>query len=163
MRCYLAAVSLILSVVLAVCLSYAKDPVELDHDPSTKEMVQDRDLALYDDGGDFAENHMQAADWIAMRTFIWEHWTQKKRGYIRFKSLGVDTSVQSHMFIEPRDEHTWHIQARDIVHWSGGDLHRRTLSENEVVAVDREKPGNADYSGREALLLHTTDGEVITL
>jgi hypothetical protein len=44
--------------------------------------------------------------------FIWEHWQNKKRGYIRLTENTVDCTSTSHIFIEPDDGGKWQIAWR---------------------------------------------------
>ena len=51
-----------------------------------------------------------------MRDFIWQHWSEKRRGYIRVTYNSTDAVSTSHIFIEPGEKGEWHI-ARRIVPW----------------------------------------------
>src|SRR5215510_2566145 len=85
-----------------------------------------RDLQLYDQGGHFdcrrwtpdalkngQENEQRIASSLkAARNFIWEHWQNKKRGYIRVTENTVDCTSTSHIFIEPAAGGEWQIAWR---------------------------------------------------
>jgi len=82
-----------------------------------------RDLQLYDQGGHFdcrrwtpdalkngQENEQRIASALkTARNFIWEHWKNKKRGYVRLTENTVDCTSTSHIFIEPDANGKWQI------------------------------------------------------
>ena len=82
-----------------------------------------RDLQLYDQGGHFdcrrwtpdalkngQENEQRIASALkTARNFIWEHWQNKKRGYVRLTQNTVDCTSTSHIFIEPYANGKWQI------------------------------------------------------
>ena len=136
------------AAIIFVSALFAVAQTKLDHQPSREEVAQGRDLKLYDDGGDFYEMRLDAAKLNSLRTFIWDHWTQKKRGYARLGWGGMDTSGVYHIFIEPSEHGTMHILWRNISCWIGGDVVRWTLYDwEDIVALDRAKPGEQDYPG----------------
>src|SRR4051812_7964793 len=81
-----------------------------------EQIAQQRDLPTYDDGGDFSMD--RAADMtpflphvVALRRFVWTHWSERRRGYVRFTISGVDSALTRHLFVEPRTDGRWHIAA----------------------------------------------------
>lgn len=77
--------------------------------PKEGEIVNGRDLSLYDEGG-YIES-CEAVDeneWTGClrrrkvaRRFVFEHWAEKRRGYIQVGHPCVDCSPTDHIFIEP--------------------------------------------------------------
>jgi hypothetical protein len=86
-------------------------------------IAKGRDLQLYDQGGHFdcrrwtpdalkngQENEQRIVSALkTARNFIWEHWQNKKRGYIRVTMNSVDCTSTSHIFIEPDAGGKWQI------------------------------------------------------
>jgi len=73
------------------------------------EIVNGRDLSLYDEGG-YVESCVGVSEneWAgclkrraAARKFVFDHWTEKRRGYIKIGHFCVDCSPVDHIFIEP--------------------------------------------------------------
>jgi hypothetical protein len=56
----------------------------------------------------------------AVRDFIWNHYSAKKRGYIRVKYIDVDSASIEHFFIEPQKSGTWMIVWWSVDHFSQG-------------------------------------------
>jgi len=50
------------------------------------------------------------------RTFLWEHWRNRKPGYLMLTLHSVDSMGTSHMFVEQDDFHRWRIYERSV-HW----------------------------------------------
>lgn len=87
-----------------------------------------RDLQLYDQGGVIdgyhslssihspsQKDHKKIENEIEKaRDFIWEHWQNKKRGYIRVNQDTVDYGWTTHFFIEPGVDGTWEISRKVI-------------------------------------------------
>jgi hypothetical protein len=77
--------------------------------------VQKRDLARYDDGGNFDFN------WAAgpeahermrpkLRQFLWEHWSQKRLGHVVAAFYSIEGDPIRHTFyIEPDGNGRWHV------------------------------------------------------
>ena len=76
-------------------------------------ITQERDMSQYDQGGhifcchriDDRKNIRSEEKFV--RDFIWQHWTEKKRGYIRLSYTGADNSWTTHYFIEPNENSEW--------------------------------------------------------
>lgn len=77
--------------------------------PKEGEIVNGRDLSLYDDGGYIESCHqVEEKEWPgclrnreAARGFAFDHWAAKRRGYIQVGHPCVDCSPVDHIFIEP--------------------------------------------------------------
>jgi hypothetical protein len=81
-----------------------------------------RDLSLYEDGGHFNCRRWQPpapgqnCDLKKLRDFLWSHWREKVRAYVRITGDSVDAVSTSHIFIEPGNENIWHISWRIARH-----------------------------------------------
>ncbi|MCM3874619.1 MAG: hypothetical protein ND895_28325 [Pyrinomonadaceae bacterium] len=83
---------------------------------SPKTATDGRDLSLYDPGGHQGCGNVLVkevprcqASLRRARAFIWEHWQQKKRGYVTVKMASVDAESDAHIFIEPDNDGAWHV------------------------------------------------------
>jgi len=81
-----------------------------------KTVTAGRDLSLYDNGGRQGcgiilktELPKSEASLQIARNFIWEHWTNQKRGYVIVKRASVDAESDAHIFIEPGESGVWHV------------------------------------------------------
>lgn len=54
-------------------------------------------------------NHTQIMRSQKIRDFIWQHWNEKRRGYIKMTTDMVDWVTTDHIFIEPDQEGQWHV------------------------------------------------------
>ena len=101
----------------------------------TKEdLIQNRDLSLYDLGGEFSNcfNHgFEISEFrkcekeqSVARSFIAEHLKEKKRGYVIYEWSGMDTGSETHIFVEPDSNGEWSIIMR-----SAGDYRYQNLEE----------------------------------
>ena len=94
---------------------YWKDGIGL----TTNNITQKRDISQYTLGG-----HIDCRRWgkenklsveckkNSLRDFIWQLWTDKKRGYITQSGDSVDASSTAHIFIEPDKKGNWNIVIR---------------------------------------------------
>jgi hypothetical protein len=129
---------------------------------TTKAIAGTRNLPLYDDAGHFDcrkftreaiykrpkdETRIAAAMGNA-RTFIWEHWQSKKRGYIRITFNSVDATSTSHIFIEPDSSGVWQVTWRIVRHNNEVD------DLPPIRIIDRK---NVD--GEAVLVFRAADGE----
>src|ERR1043166_1011590 len=76
------------------------------------EIIQGRDLGLYDTGGEFLavlSHPITPEQMEKLRSFISEHWKNHRRGYVRVNVAGIDNLEESHIFIEPGDAGNWRI------------------------------------------------------
>jgi hypothetical protein len=88
-----------------------------------------RDLRLYDRGGSFDAGLGLDSEWFGVRpgtkkyernmaalsrvrSFIWEHWRARRRGYVAITLSSVDAAATFHYFIEPDDKGRWRIATR---------------------------------------------------
>ena len=73
---------------------------------TVENVTQDRDLAKYDtlevaDPEPRAVSDRRREPFLAQaRTFIWEHWRDRKRGYLILTLSSVDATGTSHIFVE---------------------------------------------------------------
>src|SRR5207253_10570138 len=97
---------------------------------TTKNIIQSRDMTQYDQGGyfwgrsrfggTFGNEKDKLEGEKKVRDFIWQHWTERKRGYIKFIFAGTDTSRTTHYFIEPNEKVEWVIVRKIIFEQSDG-------------------------------------------
>jgi len=87
---------------------------------TTEDIAQGRDLSTYDNGEFFdCSNYWNKPSrdhrkFSAIRNFIWRHWEQKERGYIRVTLSSRDAWSTSHIFIEPSSGGRWHVAWRIV-------------------------------------------------
>jgi hypothetical protein len=99
--------------------------VQIPREPPEQQTVtEDRDLSAYERGADFSnctygslygsnQNIQQCENARNKgRSFIWNHWKSKKRGYIVYVVTGYHGETDFHIFIEPDKNGTWHIVRR---------------------------------------------------
>jgi hypothetical protein len=100
--------------------------VKQDGEVTAAIIAKGRDVRSYDQGGRFdcrrwsptaltngRENEQRIASALeTARNFIWEHWQNKKRGYVRLTEDSVDCVSTSHIFIEPDANGKWQIAWR---------------------------------------------------
>lgn len=83
----------------------------------TDEMIlQHRDLSLYEKSNTSKCGTYNCIE-RKQREFVWEHWKNKKRGYIKSFTQGIDFSYSTHIFIEPNEQGEW------IVRWKTATNH----------------------------------------
>jgi hypothetical protein len=157
--------SALMLATLAITIANAADPgrTQLNHAPTQDEIAAGRQLNLYDDGGDFsskASDHGVIPRSIDFRKFVWTHWTAKKRGYIRLSMSYIDTTTTWHLFIEPTETGSWHIDVRRFLHWYGqvGASSWESIDVPEVFALERAKPSEHDVHGGEDVLVFRDAG-----
>lgn len=120
----------------------------------TKDILQNRDLSLYLQGGHFGWKDNQSKKEKTVRDFIWQCWNEKKHGYIciTYQSLEGFLST-SHIFIEPKENGDWRM------------IWRIVRSENlindvpEITAVERVE--NKPKKGEWALILKDETGKTL--
>ena len=133
----------------------------LDHAPSREEIAQGRDLKLYDDGSEIQTKRLDAEQLASLRTFIWNHWRQKKRAYARVIESGIDTANEFHIFIEPHGD-VWRVVLRRVNVWAGGGVVRRTLEGlPQATKVERATPTAGDHPGDFVLVLRDKRGKEV--
>jgi hypothetical protein len=157
---------LFLSIILLnySCSSNSKPTSEVfsgnDNEWTTKDITQSRDITQYEQGGHFwcslrpngnEEDRFNGEKKV--RDFIWQHWTKKKRGYIKISCGGVDTSSTTHYFIEPSENGVWNVARRHIFIDSED---KRTIFDDFVTVGHSEAESEKDNW---RLILKTKDGK----
>jgi len=127
-----------------------KDKGEL----TAKDIAQKRTMASYADGGYFdcrgwvpKDEPRGTCDQKKIRDFIWRHWNEKTRGYIRVTYNSVDARSTSHIFIEPDKNDEWSICWR-IVRWHAiPQLSNQITEISKIVSIDRvqDKPKKGEW------------------
>jgi hypothetical protein len=125
-----------------------------------------RDLKLYEQARHFncrrwtsaAINNKRNYDEVEQRLtkareFIWEHWRNKKRGYLRITLDSVDAVSTSHIFIEPDAQGTWQIVWR-IARWHA--MMRDSLDDMPIL---RQVEKSKNKNGQTILIFKDADGE----
>lgn len=102
-------------------------------------VFEDRDMSLYDNFGrqgcSFEElnaNRRKCDQSLEKtRRFVWEHWKNRKRGYVAVAGGSDGKTWTTHLFIEPNEEGNWRIvecpvpmlrEPEDPEHYRLGDL-----------------------------------------
>jgi hypothetical protein len=153
------------AAVLFAAIGALRGETMFHRPPPQQEIVQGRDFKRYIDGGEFSNaplKHGRVPRITALREFIWSHWTQKARSYVRLSLSGVDTRDTTYFFIEPDQQGRWRIHCRHLNIWAGAvGMTRWTLgNDDEIVAVERAKPKKDDrYGGGYVLVFKTKDGK----
>jgi len=88
---------------------------------TSQDIAGARQLSEYDNGGHFDCGRCKAdfrctvpTALNSTRAFIWDHWANKKRGYIRLSGHSVDAMSTWHIFIEPDSSGAWSIVLRVV-------------------------------------------------
>lgn len=130
-----------------------------DGELTTENIEQDRDLSLYDKGGYFNCNSFQNIDREtckknerAARDFIWQHWKEKRQGYLSITYNSIDAVSTSHIFIEPKKQGSWHVAWRIVRHSD------EVNDMPDLVAVERIE--NAEGKNSYSLVFRDKDGDV---
>jgi hypothetical protein len=118
-----------------------------DGELTTANIASGRDLKQYGGGGHFdcrKWTRPQGAaqtdcDTPQVRDFIWQHWQDKRRGYIRITFDTVDAVSTAHIFIEPNQQGIWHVAWRWARH--SGEI----TDLPEIVSVERVTPEKNRY------------------
>lgn len=118
---------LILLVVPLCSCSSATQPTQLTYStphvpvtptpsPAKETATADRNLSVYEFGGHLGcktpllrESPRCQSSLRKARGFIWNHWREKKRGYLVVTITSPDASSDVHMFIEPDDAGAWRV------------------------------------------------------
>jgi hypothetical protein len=128
---------------------------------TTAAIAQGRDLSLYDDGGhancragmvrfqgeSAADFNSENCRILKVRDFIWEHWQNKRKGYIRISFDSVDAVSTSHIFVEPDQNGKWHVAWRIVRHF--GEITDIT----DIISVERAEPKRTDRGGGSYVLV----------
>lgn len=91
---------------------------------TVKNLTESRNLSEYEDGGNFDCRDFGDIDKLSipcdsekLKEFIWQHWNEKKKGYVRVSGDSVDAGATTHYFIEPNEKNAWIVKIK-IVRWS---------------------------------------------
>jgi hypothetical protein len=113
---------------------------------TTADVAQGRDLTAYDrlevtdpeprtvsDRG--RDPYMSQA-----RTFLWEHWHARKRGYLILTGSSVDATSTSHVFVEKDELGRWRVYWRIVRHHSEVDDSPTAYSMRWVIPNGWDQP-----------------------
>lgn len=139
-----------------------KDKGEL----TVEDVAQKRDMTLYNNGGYF-----DCRDWVSkdeprgvcdekkVRDFIWQHWTEKKRGYVRLTYDSVDAKSTSHIFIEPDEKGEWSVTWRIVRFHAMPQLNNQITDVAKIVTVERVE--NKQKKALWALVFKNRSGSIM--
>jgi hypothetical protein len=134
-----------------------------DNEWTTVNITQNRDMSQYEEGGHFWCRNRPYGNFgdikrgeKKVRDFIWQHWTEKKRGYIKFTCGYTDTSRTIHYFIEPNEKGEWNIARRDIFQNLENE---KTMMNDVLISIERieTENNNSDWT----LISRNKTGEII--
>lgn len=132
---------------------------------TTPNITQERNMNDYDQGGHFYcrtrssgafgnENDKLEGE-KKVRDFIWQHLTEKKRGYIQLSCPGTDTGNTTHYFIEPTEKGEWNVIVRHL--YSSSD-NKTALKDSVSNSFERiESKDNKEWQ----IVLKSADNEVV--
>lgn len=83
------------------------------------------------------------------RTFLWQHWHNRKRAYLLLTLRSVDTTSTSHVFIEPDEIGRWRVYWRAVRFHSEVDDAPTAYSMNWVIPGQWNQPGTPLGAGQE--------------
>jgi len=105
---------LFISIVLfCVSCTYNPENFRVDKEEiALKDITKNRDMSQYDQGGDLFCCRADDSKNIkneekAVRDFIWQHWTEKRKGYIKLTYVDTDSSHTTYYLIEPDKNGEW--------------------------------------------------------
>lgn len=174
---------IISSLILIVSISFAfgqKKPAETEEtkdtkaeviwkdkgELTTKDITQKRDMPQYSDGGYFdcrgwvSKNEFRGnCDEKKVRDFIWQHWTEKKRGYVRVTYDSVDAKSTSHIFIEPDEKGEWSVAWRMVRFHAIPQLNNQIIDVAKIITVERVE--NKPRKGMWALVFKNRIGSIM--
>ncbi len=139
-----------------------KDKGEL----TTKDITQKRNMTQYEDAGYFdcrnwiVKNESRGiCDEKKIRDFLWQYWTEKKRGYVRVTYDSVDAKSTSHIFIEPDGKGEWFIAWRIVRFHTILQLSNQITDVAKIMKVERveDKPRKGEW----ALIFKNRIGSII--
>lgn len=117
-------------------------------------IVQDRNLFLYDFGGEIFSNcdYLEKdelkkceKDLIKARNFIWNHFQNKKLGYLILKDIYSFDPRETYYFIEPDKNDEWRIEERYAVSYVWGKQVNRGSFKSIKFFIDSESGENRLY------------------
>ena len=141
-----------------------------DGELTTRFITDQRDLKLYEQSAHFdfrewteearkdplAHRRQVELNTVTAREFIWEHWQNKKRGYLRFSGNTVDSTGTSHIFIEPDDKGIWQIA------WLTVHVHALIGNSVSYSPIIRRVERTKEYNRKTILKFKDADGEETT-
>lgn len=117
------------------------------------DIFQGRDISLYEITDTSKCGNYKCIE-RKMRNFIWEHWKNKKRGYIKHKLQGIDVSFTEHIFIEPDSQENWRVIWK-IEHYQISDTVDKSIKDYiGINSVERAKEN-------EELIFKNDNGETV--
>jgi hypothetical protein len=121
---------------------------------TTENVAEDRDLSRYDKlvladpvPRPVVEKWHDDQLFAQARTFLWEHWRDKRPAYLILTLHSVDSMGTAHIFMEQDDFHRWRIYER-LVHWKEVDDTPTNYSMSWVHPGAWDKPGIPLASGQ---------------
>ncbi|HVE56873.1 MAG TPA: hypothetical protein VNB22_08590 [Pyrinomonadaceae bacterium] len=118
---------------------------------TVKNITQDREMKQYAQGGHFwcrtrftgafGNDPDRLEGEKKVRDFIWQHWIEKKRGYIKLSCAGTDVSNTTHYFIEPNEKGEWSIIRRNIFRASDDKITRNDSVLNLIERLENKEKG----------------------
>src|ERR1700730_1092735 len=103
----------VLAMLIAARLAFAE--TEFRQEPPKEVIVEQRDLNFYADGGEFTSGPGKEVSNIAeLRQFVWRHWNEKTRAYVRLSMSGKDSTGLTYFFIESDQTGAWRIACRQM-------------------------------------------------
>jgi hypothetical protein len=112
---------------------YARNPA-FYHKITDEELIQDRDLSLYD---------LYCLSWrerSQVRKLIFKYWEAKKQAYINYVNCAGDSCSEIHIFIEPDNNGKWLIVLRYT-----GDLRYPFLEEERGFSLKFKRATEDEY------------------
>ncbi|CAN5258006.1 hypothetical protein BH20ACI1_BH20ACI1_17490 [soil metagenome] len=117
------------------------------------DIFQGRDISLYEKTDTSKCGNYKCIE-RKMRNFIWEHWKNKKRGYIKHKRQGIDVSFTEHIFIEPDSQEHWRVIWRTEIHQISDTVNKSIKDYIGINSIERVK-------GNEELIFKNSVGETV--
>lgn len=133
-------------------------------------VIENRDLSLYDFAGRQGCGNVPVSEFPrckasikTARAFIWQHWQEKKRGYVIVKMASDDAESDAHIFIEPDKSGAWHV----VWKWErifalsiGENISGRIDDGSDIRLIERRRETNyEDEVETFRLLFFDKDGE----
>ncbi|PYV47620.1 MAG: hypothetical protein DMG92_15950 [Acidobacteria bacterium] len=83
------------------------------------------------------------------RMFIWQHWNERKQGYLILTLSSVDATSTSHIFVEPDKTGRWRVSWRMVRHTGRVDDLPTYYSMQWVIAAGFRLPGKPLPDGQQ--------------
>ncbi len=161
LRFYLKLLPIVGILLGYSCSQKANTFLADDGSVASNGITQARDMPQYDDAGNFysrwhgpnTENEENT-----VRDFIWTHWTEKRRGYIKMTSVGADTRETTHFFIEPDENGGFQIARRNL-HFHYDPKYNNVRTTDDIVTVERNDSTKEDPDWQ--IVFKSKDGSVL--